>query len=620
MKGYCRRGNVGIGALLALLLLVTGAKSEDATMLVDGRLMHQMQPGEALSGLAKRYLGGEENVPELLEFNNIRNPTSVRAGTWIAIPGAIRDVAVDSIIQAEAGLKAAGDAQAEKFAKPFYAGAMEKLKASRQARFSAAYAKAIGLAEVSVALSRQAIAEANKNANVSRDGRFMKVHGDVDVSIDNGATWNPVKAGDQMPVSALVRTGPESRAEFSLEDGSELQISESTEVNIAQFIEDLRTGVMNVELEVTVGNLLGRIKPRNDGSKRKVKTPRASIAIRGTTLRVRTKEDRTVFGELIEGRADMISDRGTQQIPPAYGTVMPPDGPPRPPIPLLASPAVRAPASGLETARQLVSLAWDPAPGPKPTRYQVEIADDDRFTRIRENRYTEGQDMVTAVLPQGDYFWRVTAIDKNGLVGMPGETRPLSIRKHMLADLLYLGAIKSLAGEKVIGPDIHFRAVPLRKDTSVVRLEYRIDDGPFQPHDQPFNIAQDGVHRITVRGIAADGDIGPEKQLSVRVDVIPPSITMAVSAPFRNADGTHSIEATLSARDNVKLDRIEYAVDRGPYKPYAEPITLSAYKSYKVRYRAVDFVGNVSPEFETRVTGEYVPRGELPMRPGLGGS
>ena len=73
--------------------------------------------------------------------------------------------------------------------------------------------------------------------------------------------------------------------------------------------------------------------------------------------------------------------------------------------------------------------------------------------------------------------------------------------------------------------------------------------------------------------------------------------------------GITLIDATLKARDDIAVDRIEYRLgDRGPFQPYLSPVQLNAYKSYKIVYRAYDLVGNVPHTSAVNIVGEYVPR------------
>ena len=68
----------------------------------------------------------------------------------------------------------------------------------------------------------------------------------------------------------------------------------------------------------------------------------------------------------------------------------------------------------------------------------------------------------------------------------------------------------------------------------------------------------------------------------------------------------------LPSTDETGVDRIEVSIDGAPFERYKQPVTLSAYKDYRVKFRAIDVLDNPSPEFDVQLSGEWVPRGDVP--------
>ena len=575
-----------------------------------GPELHKISSGETLSDVAKQFLGGEEFVPELLEFNNITNPTSVGEGTYIALPGPIRDQALAGLRRAKARIEDAREAKAETYAPTEFQRSVKTLESAREARYKAAYAKSQAQADIAEVLAIQAVKIANKNANVSKDGRISVVKGVVEISEDAGGNWKPAYAGMVLPISAVVRTSADARAEVVLEDGSVLLITEGSEISIRQYLEDMRSRDVNIELEVLIGNMLGKIKPKTGASKMKIKTPRAAIAIRGTTLRARADINKTVFTEVLEGAVDVFADGKTLHVGGKEGLVARPDRPPQAAIPLLPAPLPTYPSSPVHaTAVQLINFAWEPLPKKNLARYQFEIAEDEAFTLIVDNQLVADAQTRSVVLPEGDYFWRVTGIDTHGLIGLPSTPGRLVVRKNTDISLVYKGELFAFQGENTSGPKNEYLGRAAQDDSSVTRIEYSINGAPWSTHDRPLNPDQDGEYEIRMRGVAADGDTGPVQSLSVSVDATPPKVTIDVRAPFRNPDGTESVEARLDAFDNTEVARIEYRVGEGPFGEYAGPFALSAYHDYTIDYRAQDRAGNTSPTLSLEISGEIAPRG-----------
>jgi len=577
-----------------------------------GRL-HRLQAGESLNDVAERLLGGSEFTPELLELNNIRNPMQVREGTWIALPGPIRDEAIQSFKWAEAALKIARDAQAEVYAKQTFLLASEKIEQAGSFRFHANYEKSVAHSKLGAILANQARQEADANARVSRDARISLVHGQVEISEDGGSTWQIASAGAPLPIAAILKTVADSRAEVRLQDGSIIQVRESSEFQVDQFIEDRRNGKVDARLNIRIGSMLGKIKPKTSGSKMSITSGMAAIAIRGTVLRVRTDQNKTTYSEVLEGGVEVIAGRKRPvSVMEHFGVIAKAGQSPSRPTPLLAAPQVMdSPASQATTAVQRVQLAWHPLRSRELETYQVEIAQDAEFYTVEQNLFTRNSEIRSEILLEGDYFWRVTAIDKHGLVGLPGKPQRLFIRKDLRSEIWFRGKLIEHRAGFVAGPVNEYLVRPATLDTSIVRYEYSINAGEFQELATPVRIKKDGAYDLRMRGIGAEGDVGSEQSLSFRVDATPPRVSLNISAPFLVADGTHAVEASLDASDETGLNSIQVSVDRKPFVTYQGPFALSAYKNYTVRFRTVDLLGNRSPEFEIGISGEWVPRSDL---------
>jgi uncharacterized cupredoxin-like copper-binding protein len=81
-------------------------------------------------------------------------------------------------------------------------------------------------------------------------------------------------------------------------------------------------------------------------------------------------------------------------------------------------------------------------------------------------------------------------------------------------------------------------------------------------------------------------------------DTTPPQVSASVSGD-KDSDGNYvgSATVTVSASDTESgVDKVEYALDSGPYTAYTGPVTVNDEGSHTVKYRATDKAGNTSPE------------------------
>jgi len=557
-------------------------------------MVHRVAEGESLNDIATRYLGGEEFVPELLEFNSIKNPTAVVPGVLIALPGAARRDAQASIDRADATIRIAEAANAAKFAATTLSRAEEKLAQSRSARFRASYARAIALAEVAAQYAKDAASASDAAARIARAGKVTRTHGQVELSLD-GQSWDPASVHDDVPATGWVRTGPSGWAEITFVDGSVFEISRESLLSIQQHFEDTRNGDIDLESVLHVGTLLGRIKPKTTNSNVRIKSGQAAIAVRGTVLRVRTEGKNVVHTEVLEGEVEIQTPKRKMIVPHAHGVIARDDDFVSEPRKLLSPPRIEERLnSGVTTATRRVSMQWDSDAHERPAAYIVEIAEDEEFARVIQWKRVSEDRITTDLLPEGDYHVRVMSIDRKGLMGAPGERARVSVRPNYDVAIWYDGFMVKRGDELLVPSANQYEARPIHEESSVAEIQYSVDGSPFRVMTGQLRIAEKGPHRIVVRGVGEDGVTGPEEVLHVRVDMDTPSVTCKLSPPFRDK-GRDFVAVEFSAEDDSAVDRVEYRLNgTGKFQDYFGDIHLPANRHHLIEYRAIDMVGNRS--------------------------
>jgi len=123
-------------------------------------------------------------------------------------------------------------------------------------------------------------AEAKVNKAVVR-----AVRGTADISTDKGSTWKPARVGSQLSPNSVIKTGVGSIVDLFLGDnGPVVRVTESTEMGIDR-LDVEGTGVEKVietQLDLKSGRILGNVKKLAEASKYEVKTPVGVAGIRGT--------------------------------------------------------------------------------------------------------------------------------------------------------------------------------------------------------------------------------------------------------------------------------------------------------------------------------------------------
>jgi hypothetical protein len=347
---------------------------------------------------------------------------------------------------------------------------------------------------------------------------ILVAHRRVELSLDEGENWVAVKAGDPVPVGGVLRTAPDARAEVKLADGSIIQIKQSSQLAIVEFQHDRRNGKRNSRLRVVLGSILGRIEPETvEASEFKIDTGEASVAIRGTGLQVNT-EGKTSRLSVYDGRTAMEAGGKQVDVPEHFGTLSKGGRPPESPVKLLDPPTDLTPAAALHrTANQQPVFSWKPLRSRRAGTYRLEIAQDLAFNLLVQDHVAEQPPIQAGILSDGTYYWRMSAIDKDGLEGDTSHPRQIDITRNLVVAINATRPLLAHKGNLLAVPAVRYRIEPDRGDTSAVQLTCTVNGESVDIVKPGIALTEDGDYVITAQGIDAEGNPGTAVTLEVRV-------------------------------------------------------------------------------------------------------
>lgn len=127
------------------------------------------------------------------------------------------------------------------------------------------------------------------------------------------------------------------------------------------------------------------------------------------------------------------------------------------------------------------------------------------------------------------------------------------------------------------------------------KIEYSWDGQNWQKYIEPFSIDKEGITYFYYRSIDLVGNIENTKQATIKIDKTNPEI----SANFNGTIGANDwyvsdVTATLSATDNIAIDKIEYSFDGENWQEYSTPVVLDYAGIKTFYYRTSDLAGNVA--------------------------
>src|SRR5688572_29756004 len=181
---------------------------------------------------------------------------------------------------------------------------------------------AVAVAALLSAATAQAAPEQNKAV-------VRAVRGTANYSTDRGANWKALKVGTSLNQNSVIRTAPGSNVDLYMnENGPAVRVTENTTLGIDRLTID-RTGVDNVietQLDLRNGRILGNVRRLAAASKYEVKTPQGVAGIRGTRYdisadgTVRVIEGQVVVVYIVNGIASTATvNAGQMSRPPSQG-------------------------------------------------------------------------------------------------------------------------------------------------------------------------------------------------------------------------------------------------------------------------------------------------------------
>ncbi len=568
------------------------------------KILYKTLPGDTYPSIAKRFLDGPNALLELLNYNHLTPSSPIRVGMVIVIPGEERNEAYKTIEKVKKAYRLAQSASADIYAPNELIEANSMLVAAEESCLNASYDKANALGALSLVKMKYAQDVADQRAVVPITGKINIIHGQVEVSTDAGTSWQLAINNQKYSELAIIKTGDNSRVELEMADGSIIQIHEKSEFRIDVYTQDKRNQKTNLQLHVTLGNILGKInEQKHKDTTIHIRSRETSMAVRGTQFRFSGDREGTTRIALLEGDVDLFTPQENISLDDNYGTIVPIKQPPIPPVELLPPPVLeKIPSDQLKTSNQSLELRWKPVnievkqkthQGIKLTPrkaqyYHVEIANDERFNAIVQEELVSENYFKSKVLSPGNYYWRISSVDEAGLEGAVSATRSLIIIRKQ--DLVLIPENDPIVrdGRWIIGPNwtVGIKSIP--ENNSLTAYECSLNDGLFTVVEDRVFFRDEGIFSLKVRGVGKDGHKGEILMQTIEVDATPPLVDTFISPVSLDANGNRYVNVTINAFDKSGVKRIIYRINNGPQQTYNGTITLQLGKKAITKFKLND--------------------------------
>jgi hypothetical protein len=126
-----------------------------------------------------------------------------------------------------------------------------------------------------------------------RTATLVQFEGDVKIKSAKDSAWQEPQADAVLSQGAIIKTGADSYAVLSVEDGvktATIDLEENSQLLLAQLLADPAKKTQTTLLDLSLGKILVRAqKLRDPESKFEVKTPTSVVGIRGTVFSVQVE-------------------------------------------------------------------------------------------------------------------------------------------------------------------------------------------------------------------------------------------------------------------------------------------------------------------------------------------
>ncbi|WP_304187057.1 FecR domain-containing protein [Phenylobacterium aquaticum] len=218
-----------------------------------------------------------------------------------------------------------------------------------------------------------------------------------------------------------IATGPNAFATLDLPDESRVSLPSNSTLKIARLRQVLLTGGLRRDFELTLGKGTASVSPLpTPDSQFLIRTPLSVAAVRGTEYRVAFDPARaSAAAEVIKGVVGLAPTAGPPAetpVPAGFGARASAAGV-APPKPLLPAPTLVR--GGRTQEDPQVAFAVEPVAG--AGAYHLQLANDAGFVDVFTETVVPAPAASFAGVPDGTFFVRATAIDADGLEGLPRD-------------------------------------------------------------------------------------------------------------------------------------------------------------------------------------------------------
>ena len=543
---------VVLACTLTLVVVATGRldaaqKAEDLVVVV--------QEGETLRDLAGKHLQDSDLWEEILRFNQIGDVTEVVPGTKLKIP-------LTQIMQANEHLDAtrleiqrATKAGAKVFVPEIIDRAVQLYNEAILRRKAGAWEQAVQTASQAQKMAQDAATATMAKRDAKVEAILSDRQGTVNGRKPKAHLWSETLLRGTLIELEKIRTLSRSQAELTFWDESRLRLNENSQAIIRSMRLDLLKQKQETKVSLVSGDIYALLKGKSKKKTFDVDVKGIKMKNESRHFRVIREKAATKVTNYDRGQVQVTSKGGTTMIGKNQGVIVKNGKKPAPMIDLTEKPELMTPEDGGQIFQQNGVLSWAPTKG--AFSYWLEIALDPAFRQSVVNHWGAVKEtrFDVADLEVATYYWRVAAINQEGLAGGMSKMRRFTLQSDDEAPYLLIASPRE--GRFVRQTPISVRGTT-EPDATLTLHGDIVEVGPEGQFEQDVELHK-GLNKLTFKVKDQAGHVTerlrsviylPDQEAVIRYDA---SLPRLGEKHFVTHEKTFSLLGTTTAKWEIQV-------------------------------------------------------------------
>ncbi len=369
---------------------------------------------QTIRDIAKEYLEDPNLWEEILRSNKINNPTDVKSGMTLTIPYNQIMRAKKAVDEALIEIQKATNAGAKSFATDLINKAVNLHSQSLKERKSGNWDRSFQLAQEAKQNAINAAQEASIKSASKGEASLSFAKGKVEAKAGVENLWKSIPLFARLIENDRVRTLSESYAEVSFQDKSKIRLSENSTALIQRNRVDLLNNRSEAKVTLEKGGAFALLAGAQGKRKFNLEAPGLEANVKSKAYWM-NKDDKTTKVANYDGEIELKSKNSKVTLKTNQGTSLLTTGSLTQPKDLLKTAQLISPDNEKIIYSSKTKLAWSKVQGAE--HYWLMLSSDASFKTIVTQTKDINTNEYLVDMERGSYYWRISAIDKEGFPG-----------------------------------------------------------------------------------------------------------------------------------------------------------------------------------------------------------